>query len=194
MICELAPTATVTDVGVTRIPDTGVKTVTVLAPCIEPTTVIAFIATVPFATPVTTPVLELTVAIAVFADDHTTALFDVFDGKTVAASVVFLPTFTLTDAGETVTDVATIGTASVTVTAAVAMNPPLTVVTVIVAEPTATAVTTPVVAFTVAIVILLDEYETPLFVAFVGDTVAVREYVLPMLIEKDAVFKATPVT
>jgi len=168
--------------------------VTVLDPCIEPTTVVAFIATVPFATPLTTPDMELTVAIAVFADDHTTALFDVLDGKTVAVSVVFLPTFTLTDAGETVTDVATIGTASVTVTAAVAMNPPLTVVTVIVADPTTTPVTTPVVAFTVAIAISLEEYEIPLLVAFVGDTVAVRVYVLPMLIEKDAVFNVTPVT
>ena len=54
----------------------------------------------------------------------------------------------------------------------VAFFPPSIVVTVIIADPAAFAVTSPV-DETVATVVLFDDQETDLSVAFEGDTVAV---------------------
>lgn len=78
-------------------------------------------------------------------------------------------------------------------TVQVAVLPPSSVRTVIVAEPEAFAVTTPL-DETVATDVLLDDQETPVFVALDGDTVAVRLPVLPatrLIVDR---FKETPVT
>ena len=71
--------------------------------------------------------------------------------------------------------------------------PPSFVVTVIVAEPAAFAVTTPEVD-TVAIDVLLEDQVTDLSVALEGVTVAVSVCVSPTVIERDVLFRLTPVT
>lgn len=83
--------------------------------------------------------------------------------------------------------------AALTVTEQVAVLFPSTVLTVIVAEPALTAVTTPELD-TVATDVLLDDQVTDLFVAFEGETVAVRVYVDPSVKVKDVLSKDTPVT
>jgi hypothetical protein len=65
----------------------------------------------------------------------------------------------------------------VTVTVALAVFAPSWVVAVMVAVPTALAVTLPVVS-TVATAVLLDVQLTVLLVAFAGDTVAVKLWIL----------------
>ena len=69
--------------------------------------------------------------------------------------------------------------AFVTVTVQAAVFPPSAVLTVIVAVPSPFAVIFPLLS-TVATLVLLDDQLTDLFVAFDGETVAVRVAVLPV--------------
>ena len=80
-----------------------------------------------------------------------------------------------------------------TVTVHFAVFPPSFVLTVIVAVPADLAVTTPE-PDTVATDVLLDDQETFLLVAFEGVTVAVRVCVSPTVMDRDVLFRETPVT
>ena len=80
-----------------------------------------------------------------------------------------------------------------TVTKDVAFLPPSFVVTVMVAVPAAFAVTTPELE-TVATEVLLEAQVTDLSVALEGVTVAVSVSVSPTVMERDVLFKLTPVT
>jgi hypothetical protein len=82
---------------------------------------------------------------------------------------------------------------ALTVTVQVAVIPPSTVLTVIIAFPAATALTTPV-AETVAIAVLLLLHVTFLFVALVGETVAINVSVPPTVRLVDVLFKVTLAT
>ena len=75
----------------------------------------------------------------------------------------------------------------------VAFLPPSFVVTVMVAVPAALAVTTPE-DDTVATDVLLDDQVTDLSVALEGVTVAVSVSVSPTVMERDDLFRLTPVT
>jgi hypothetical protein len=88
--------------------------------------------------PDTTP-SEFTVAIAVFAEDHVTALFVALEGNTVAISDFVEPAFNVKDVGEILTEAVD----TVMVNAHVAVRFPLTVVARMIALPAETAVTTP---------------------------------------------------
>ena len=145
----------------------------------------------PAAFAVTTPEEE-TVTTEVLLDDHVTDLSVAFDGVTVAVKVCVSPTvidndvlFRLTPVTDTV--------AAFTVTAHVAVLAPSFVVTVIVAVPAAFAVTTPL-EDTVATVVLLDFHVTDLSVAFDGNTVAVKVSVSLTVMERELLFRLTPVT
>ena len=80
-----------------------------------------------------------------------------------------------------------------TVTEHVAVFEPSVVFTVIVADPADFAVTTPD-EDTVATEVLLEDQVTFLFVAFEGETVAVKVWVSPSVIDSDVLFRLTPVT
>ena len=86
-----------------------------------------------------------------------------------------------------------LSSAGVTVIRHEAVKLPSIVVAVIVAEPTPTAVTNPFVE-TVAALLLLELHETAEFVAVDGATVAVNEYVEPLVIEAEGLLSDTPVT
>ena len=169
----------------------AVVTVTLQVAVLLPSFVLTVIVALPAAFAETTPEDE-TVATDVLLEDQVTVLFVAFEGDTVAVRVCVSPTlidsdvlFKLTLVTETV--------AAVTVTAQVAVLLPSLVLTVIVALPAAFAVTTPEVE-TVATDVLLEDQVTVLFVAFEGDTVAVRVCVSPTLIDSDVLFKLTLVT
>lgn len=121
--------------------------------------------------PDTTP-NELTVATAVFAEDHVTLLFVALDGNTVAISDFVEPVFNVNDVGEILTEAVD----TIMVNVHVAVRLPLTVVARMIALPAETAVTTPD-EFTVALV-ELELHTTILLVALDGVTVAVRASVL----------------
>ena len=125
----------------------------------------------PTALAVTTPEDE-TVATDVLLEDQVTDLSVAFDGNTVAVKDSVSPTVRESDVLFKLTPVT--GTvAAFTVTVHVAVLAPSVVVTVIVADPAAFAVMTPV-EDTVATELLLDVHVTDLFVALVGETVAVK--------------------
>lgn len=154
----------------------GWETVIVAVPLAVPDR--AVIVALPTATPVTTPEFE-TVAIAELLVDHETEAFTMMfelPSRTVALSVVELPTGTVAVEGATVTDAAG---ALLTVTDAVPLTPSL--VAVIVAVPLETPVTTPL-AFTVAAAVLLLLQPTIRPVSVLPDAsrvVAVRVTVCP---------------
>lgn len=83
--------------------------------------------------------------------------------------------------------------AALTVTKHVAFFPPSDVVQVMVAEPADLAVTVPSEA-TVAIEVLLEDQDTLVLVALLGDTVAPSLYVCPAVKDKDVGETETPVT
>ena len=125
-------------------------------------------------------------------EDHVTDLFVAFDGDTVAVSVCVSPTvsdklllFRLTPVTATF--------AAETATLQVAVLDPSAVLTVIVAVPAAFAVTRPD-EETVATDVLLEDHVTFLFVAFDGDIVAAKVSVLPTVMDKELLFRVTPVT
>ena len=166
-------------------------TVTVHFAVLAPSVVVTVIVEVPAAFAVTTPE-EDTVATEVLLDDHVTDLSVAFDGNTVAVKVSVSPTvmdrellFRLTPVTDTF--------AAWTVTEHVAVLDPSVVVTVIVAVPAAFAVTTPL-EDTVAIVVLLDVHVTDLSVALDGVTVAIKVSVSPTVMDRELLFKLTPVT
>jgi len=143
---------------------------------LPPSSVVAVMVAEPVATPVTTPLVALTVALVISEDDQTTALFVAFVGNTVATNCVVDPTPTVAVVLFKITlDTAIV---PVIVRAQVAVYPPSAVRTVIVAEPADSAVTRPE-EFTVAREVLEEDHDTPLFVAFVGATVAVSCRVFP---------------
>ena len=88
--------------------------------------------------PVTSPD-EFTVASAVFAEDHVTALLVALDGTIVAVNCLVEPVFTVVDVGEILTDM----TGTVMVSVHIAVRLPLMVVALITALPAETAVTIP---------------------------------------------------
>jgi hypothetical protein len=121
--------------------------------------------------PDTTP-NEFTVATAVFAEDHDTALLVALDGKTVIVNGIVEPEFTVVVVGEILIDV----TGTVMVIVHVAVKLPLTFVARITALPAETAVTSPdelTLAFAE-----LELHVTDLSVALDGTTVAVKTRVL----------------
>ena len=126
------------------------------------------IVAVPAATPVTTPVEALTVAMPVLPDVHVPPLVP-FDVK-----VVVPPTQTAC-----VPLKVPALDAAVTVTVRVAVEaghpPAAAIVYVIVAVPAATPVTTPVELFTVAIAVLLDDHVPPLLPSVVSVVVPVPQ-------------------
>lgn len=88
--------------------------------------------------PVTTP-NEFTVATAVFAEDHVTALLVALDGTTIAINCLVEPVFIVVNVGEILNDV----TGTLMINVHVATRLPLIVVALITALPAETAVTTP---------------------------------------------------
>jgi hypothetical protein len=130
----------------------------------------------PVATPVTTPLVALTVAFAIFEDDQATVLSVALVGRTVATNCVVAPTPTVA----VVLFKMTLDTATVPVIVSehVAVLLPSTVRTVIFTGPADTAVTRPE-EFTVAREVLVEDHVTSSFVAFPGATVAVSCRVSP---------------
>ena len=153
--------------------------------------VITVIVAEPAALAVTTPSDE-TVATDVFPEYQETDLSVALEGVTVAVKDWVSPTVMDRDVLFRLTPVTgTIG--ADTVTEHVAFFPPSFVVTVIVADPAAFAVTTPELE-TVATDVLLEDQVTDLSVALAGDTVAVSIWVSPTVIDRDVLFRLTPVT
>jgi hypothetical protein len=113
-----------------------------------------------------------------------------FDGVTVAISVSSPPILRVRDVLSRLTPVTEIG---FTVTAQVAVLPPSSVVTVMTDIPTVIAVTVPFESTIATPVLELDQV-TFLFVAFEGDTVAVRVSVPPINRVSEVLFKLTPDT
>jgi hypothetical protein len=153
--------------------------------------VVTVIVALPDFTAVTLPPEE-TVATDVLLLVQVTSLFVALLGETVAVRVSEAPSCKVRDVlfNETpVTDTV----AGVTVTEHFAVLPPSLVVTVIVALPDFTAVTLPP-EETVATEVLLLVQLTSLFVALLGDTVAVRVSDAPSCKVKDVLFNETPVT
>ena len=153
-----------------------------------PSAVVTVIVAVPDATAVTFPAVE-TVATLVLLLLQVTFLFVALLGETVAVSVsvafganVSVVLFRLTPV-----------TGTVTVTAQVAVLLPSVVVTVIVAVPAAPAVTFPAVE-TVATLVLLLLQVTFLFVALLGEIVAVSVSVAFGANVSVVLFRLTPVT
>jgi hypothetical protein len=183
------PTKTVTAVeGVMTMLETKSGfTVTLLSAVTPlPSAAVARMVAVPGLTPVTTPVVELTVAIEVERLLHVTFLLEAFSGVTVAARGVVLPTTT-----ETVPDGVMVmpdTILGVTATLLVAVTSlPSSAVALMVTVPTLTPVTTPVAASTVALELLLLLHTTFWFVALAGKTVAESVVVLPTPTETDPV-------
>ena len=169
-------------------PVTGTVTVTAQVAVLLPSAVVTVIVAVPDATAVTFPAVE-TVATLVLLLLQVTFLFVALLGETVAVSVsvafganVSVVLFRLTPV-----------TGTVTVTAQVAVLLPSAVVTVIVAVPDATAVTFPAVE-TVATLVLLLLQVTFLFVALLGEIVAVSVSVAFGANVSVVLFRLTPVT
>jgi hypothetical protein len=142
----------------------------------SPSTVVAVIVAVPTDIPVTTP-LVLTVATAELLVLQIIFLLLALLGEIVAVKDVVVPMPVLAFTGLRVIPVT--GTLTmITVIAEVAVKPPSTVVAFIVALPALTPETTPL-ALTVAMAVLPETQVTPLFVALLGATVAVRVVVEP---------------
>ena len=184
----LEPFFKLKDVLFSVTPVTGTVTVTEHVAVLLPSFVLTVIVAVPDATAVTFPE-ELTVATLVLLLLQLTFLFVAFDGVTVAVSVsvafganVSVVLFRLTPV-----------TGTVTVTAQVAVLLPSAVVTVIVAVPAAPAVTFPAVE-TVATLVLLLLQVTFLFVALLGEIVAVSVSVAFGANVSVVLFRLTPVT
>ncbi len=151
-------------------------TVTEHVAVFSPSTVFTVIVAVPTDLAVTKPEEE-TVAIDVLLDDHVTDLLVALDGNTVAVRAKESPSVIEREVLSRLTLV-TDTVFSLTVIEQVDFFPPSVVVTVIIADPAAFAVTSPV-DETVATVVLFDDQETDLSVAFVGKTVAVKLCVSP---------------
>ena len=157
---------------VTPVTDTvAVETVTEQVAFLPPSLVVTVIVAVPAALAVTTPKDE-TVATEVLLDDQDTALFVALEGVMVADNVWISPTVMDNDVLSKLTPV-TETVALLIVTVHFAVFPPSLVLTVIVADPAAIAVTKPE-DETVATEVLFDDQVTDLFVAFEGETVAVK--------------------
>ena len=167
------------------------STVTKQVAVFPPSFVVTVIVAVPAAFAITAP-LEDTVATVVLLDFHVTVLSVAFDGVIVAVKVCVSPTVIDSDVLSRLTPV-TDTVAAFTVTAHVAVLAPSFVLTVIVAEPAAFAVTTPE-EDTVATEVLLEDQVTDLSVAFDGVTVAVKVSVSPTVMERELLFRLTPVT
>ena len=140
---------------------------------------------------VTTPADE-TVATEVLLDDQVTALLVALEGETVAVRVAVFPSSKDKDVLSRETPVTEI-VAFLTVTEQVAFFEPSAVVHVMVAEPAVLAVTVPSDA-TVATEVLLDDQETAVFVALLGEMVAVNLDVWPVSNDKVVGETETPVT
>jgi hypothetical protein len=112
-------------------------------------------------------------------DDHVRSLFVAPAGDTVAVSCCVPPTSNVLDVGDTLTPVTGTKAPEYTVTAHVAVKDPSVVVTTIFVVPAATAVTRPL-ELTVALAGTEDDQVTAVFVAFVGDRVAVSWRVEPV--------------
>ena len=120
----------------------------------------AIMATRPACLAVTTP-FSSTVAFAGFNEDQVTVLSVAFSGYTVALSVTVSPSLRVCVAGETTTEVTSIGTTCIELNA---LKPPSTVVAVTRVLPRPTAVTIPL-ASTVAMLSSLEVQVTALLVA-----------------------------
>jgi len=112
-------------------------------------------------------------------EDHVRSLFVAPAGDTVAVSCCVPPTSKVIDVGVTETPVTDTKAPEYTVTAQVAVKEPSVVVTTIFVVPVATAVTRPL-ELTVALAGTEDDQVTAVFVAFVGDRVAVSWRVEPV--------------
>jgi hypothetical protein len=167
------------------------KTVTLQVAVFPPSFVRTVIVAEPTAFAVTTPEEE-TVAMDVLLDDQVTDLSVALDGLTVAERVCVSPSVIviLFLSRETLV---TKTVAALTVTVHFAVFPPSFVLTVIVAVPATLAVTTPE-PDTVATDVLLEDQETFLLVALEGVTVAVSVCVSPTVMDRDVLFRETPVT
>jgi hypothetical protein len=189
----VVPTPIVAVFGETVTPVTGTYvevTVTTQTSAYPPSTVTATAAVVPGEMPVTTPD-ELTVIIDELLLYHETFLFIAFVGIIVAVRASVFPGVIVAVFGETTTPVT--GIAEVTVTTQTLPYPPSAVTATIGAIPYEMPVTTPV-ELTVATDVLLLIHVTFLFVAFVGNTVAVRAIVFPAAIVAELGVTEMPVT
>ena len=149
----------------------AVLTVTVHVAFFAPSSVVQVMVAEPADLAVTTPEVE-TVATDVLLDDQVTALLVALEGETVAVRVEVLPSSRLNEVLSNETPV-TVIVAFLTVTEQEAVLFPSCVVQVIVADPAALAVTVPSEA-TEATDVLLDDQDTAVFVALLGETVGVR--------------------
>lgn len=154
-----------------------------------PSLVFTVIVAVPDDIPLTSPD-ELTVATASLDELHVTAVLAASLGAIVAVSVELPPMASSSDVLLSETPVTGI---PITVTAQFAVLFPSEVVTVIFATPIATAVTTPV-ELTVATAVLDELHVTAVLVASLGDIVALRVAVFPIMTERVLLESVTPVT
>ena len=166
-------------------------TVTVQVAFFEPSCDVQVMVAEPVDLAVTTPEVE-TVATDVLLDDQLTALLVALEGETVAVRVAVFPSSKDKDVLSRETPVTEI-VAFLTVTEQVAFFEPSAVVHVMVAEPAVLAVTVPSDA-TVATEVLLDDQETAVFVALLGEMVAVNLDVWPVSNDKVVGETETPVT
>lgn len=151
--------------------------------------VVTVIVAVPADIPLTSPD-ELTVAMASLDELHVTAVLAASLGAIVAVSVEVPPMASSSDVLLSETPVTGM---PITVTAQFAVLFPSEVVTVIFATPIATAVTTPV-ELTVATAVLDELHVTAVLVASLGDIVALRVAVFPLMTERVLLDSVTPVT
>jgi hypothetical protein len=164
-------------------------TLTAQAAVLPPSSVVTVIVAVPAATALTTP--SVTVAIEGALVSQVTLLFVALAGVKMATRVWLPPTARLIEVLLKETEATGISV-GLTLTAQVAVLPPLSVVTVMVALPAATALTTPFV--TVAIEGALLLHVTLVFFAVDGVTVAVKTASPPTIRLRVGVSSFTPVT